>query len=159
MHEVYLRLVDQERPIWRNRAQFLAIASEMMRRILVDGARARKMAKRSGGLTRVTLAEDAARREKETARLRKRYKGIFTELGATEITGLNATTRMQANDEHAARLVRDASGIFLTGGNQLRLSSLIAGTRMADAIMARFMAGEAGDDHGWGFFDLDHSAL
>ena len=71
----------------------------------------------------------------------ERYKGIFAELGATEIVGLNATTRMQANDEHAARLVRDASGIFLTGGNQLRLSSLIAGTRIADAIMARFMAG------------------
>jgi RNA polymerase sigma factor (TIGR02999 family) len=61
VHEVYLRLVDQERAIWRNRAQFLAIASEMMRRILVDRARARKMAKRSGGLTRITLAEDAAR--------------------------------------------------------------------------------------------------
>ena len=49
--------------MWRNRAQFLAIASEMMRRILVDRARARRMAKRSGGLTRVTLVEDAARRE------------------------------------------------------------------------------------------------
>ena len=63
VHEVYLRLVDQDRAMWRNRAQFLAIASEMMRRILVDRARARKMAKRSGGLTRVTLVEDAARRE------------------------------------------------------------------------------------------------
>src|SRR4051794_22055223 len=71
----------------------------------------------------------------------ERYKGIFTELGASEISGMNATTRMQANDEHAARMVRDASGIFLTGGNQLRLSSLIAGTRLADAIMGRFMAG------------------
>jgi cyanophycinase len=71
----------------------------------------------------------------------ERYKGIFTELGAAEIVGLNAVTRMQANDEHAARLVRDASGIFLTGGNQLRLSSLIAGTRLADAITARFVAG------------------
>ena len=35
--------------MWRNRAQFLAIASEMMRRILIDRARARKMAKRSEG--------------------------------------------------------------------------------------------------------------
>ncbi len=61
VHEVYLRLVDQDRAVWQNRAQFLAIASEMMRRILVDRARARKMVKRSGGLTRVTLAEDAAR--------------------------------------------------------------------------------------------------
>ena len=61
VHEVYLRLVDQDRAVWQNRAQFLAIASELMRRILVDRARARKMAKRSGGLARVTLTEDAAR--------------------------------------------------------------------------------------------------
>jgi RNA polymerase sigma factor (TIGR02999 family) len=60
VHEVYLRLVGQERAQWRNRAQFLAIASEMMRRILVDRARARNVAKRSGRLARVTLAEDAA---------------------------------------------------------------------------------------------------
>jgi RNA polymerase sigma factor (TIGR02999 family) len=60
VHEVYLRLVDQERAVWRNRAQFLAVASEMMRRILVDRARARKMAKRSGRWVRVTLAADAA---------------------------------------------------------------------------------------------------
>ena len=61
VHEVYLRLVDQERAVWRNKAQFLAIASEMMRRILVDRARARKMAKRSGRWARVTLMDDAAR--------------------------------------------------------------------------------------------------
>ena len=66
VHEVYLRMVGQNHAAWRNRAQFLAIASEMMRRILVDRARARKMAKRSGGLTRITLAEDVARREQRT---------------------------------------------------------------------------------------------
>ncbi len=48
VHEVYVRLVDQDRAVWQNRAQFLAVASEMMRRILVDRARAHKMAKRSG---------------------------------------------------------------------------------------------------------------
>ena len=60
VHEVYLRLAAQDRAVWRNRAQLLAIASEMMRRILVDRARARKMAKRSGRWNRVTLAEDLA---------------------------------------------------------------------------------------------------
>jgi RNA polymerase sigma factor (TIGR02999 family) len=60
VHEAYLRLVDQDRAVWRNRAQFFAIASEMMRRILVDRARARKMAKRSGQWARVSLAENAA---------------------------------------------------------------------------------------------------
>jgi RNA polymerase sigma factor (TIGR02999 family) len=60
VHEAYLRLVKQNRAAWQNRAQFFAVASEMMRRILVDRARARKMAKRSGRWTRVTLVEDAA---------------------------------------------------------------------------------------------------
>ena len=60
VHEVYLRLVDQDRAVWQNRAQFLAVAAEMMRRILVDRARAHKMAKRSGRWARVTLTEDAA---------------------------------------------------------------------------------------------------
>jgi cyanophycinase len=70
-----------------------------------------------------------------------RYREIFTELGAAEVFPLNAVTRMQANDEHVARIVGDASGVFLTGGNQLRLSSMIGGTRLADAIMTRFHAG------------------
>jgi RNA polymerase sigma factor (TIGR02999 family) len=60
VHEAYLRLVNQDRAVWLNRAQFFAVASEMMRRILVDRARARRMAKRSGQWARVSLAEDAA---------------------------------------------------------------------------------------------------
>jgi RNA polymerase sigma factor (TIGR02999 family) len=63
VNEVYLRLVDQKRAVWQNRAQFLAVTSAMMRRILVDRARARKMAKRSGRWARVTLLEDIARGE------------------------------------------------------------------------------------------------
>ena len=55
VHEAYLRLVDQRRAVWQNRAQFFGVASQMMRRILVDRARARKMAKRSGRWARVTL--------------------------------------------------------------------------------------------------------
>src|SRR4051794_10192417 len=39
VHEAYLRLVDQDRAIWHNRAQFLAVASQMMRRLLVDRER------------------------------------------------------------------------------------------------------------------------
>ncbi|CAN5852226.1 sigma-70 family RNA polymerase sigma factor [soil metagenome] len=57
VHEAYLRLVGQRHTDWRNRAHFFAVASEMMRRILVDHARRRKMAKRSGGWGRVTLDE------------------------------------------------------------------------------------------------------
>jgi RNA polymerase sigma factor (TIGR02999 family) len=62
VHEAYLRLLPEHRTDWQNRAQFFAVASEMMRRILVDHARRRKMTKRSGGWTRVTLDEAVAQR-------------------------------------------------------------------------------------------------
>ena len=47
--------MDQRRAAWQNRAQFFGVASQIMRRILVDRARARGMAKRSGRWARVTL--------------------------------------------------------------------------------------------------------
>jgi cyanophycinase len=71
----------------------------------------------------------------------ERYRAIFTELGASAVIPLHAVTRTQANDEHIARQVREATGVFMTGGNQLKLSSMIGGTRLADAITARFQAG------------------
>lgn len=53
VHEAYLRLVGQDRADWQNRAQFMGVAAQMMRRILVDHARGRAAAKRAG--TPVTL--------------------------------------------------------------------------------------------------------
>jgi RNA polymerase sigma-70 factor, ECF subfamily len=60
VHEAYLRLVDQRATVWQNRAQFFGVASQIMRRILVDRARARKTAKRSGQWARVALEESLA---------------------------------------------------------------------------------------------------
>ena len=57
VHEAYLRLVDQRGVVWQNRAQFFGVASQMMRRILVDHARRRKMDKRSGRWMRVSLSD------------------------------------------------------------------------------------------------------
>jgi cyanophycinase len=71
----------------------------------------------------------------------ERYRAVFSELGAEIVRPLHAITRSQANDESAAQTVRDATGVFMTGGNQLRLSSIIGGTRLADAILTRFQAG------------------
>ena len=71
----------------------------------------------------------------------ERYKAIFGELGVTRVRPLHAVTRPQANDETSALAVRDATGIFLTGGNQLRLASTIGGTRLADAVLERFRHG------------------
>ena len=71
----------------------------------------------------------------------ERYRQIFSELGVKTIRPLHAMTRAQANDETFARVVRDATGIYLTGGNQLRLSSTIGGTRLAEAVLERFQNG------------------
>ena len=62
VHEVYARMVNVDLS-WQNRAHFLGSLARLMRQILVDHARARKSAKRGGGLERVTLDESAAMAE------------------------------------------------------------------------------------------------
>jgi len=57
VHETYLKLVDQHHVRWRNRAQFFAVAARLMRRVLVDCARARSAAKRGGGQRPVQLTD------------------------------------------------------------------------------------------------------
>ena len=57
VHEAYLRLIDQRRVKWRNRAHFYGVAAGMMRRVLVDDARARQAEKRGEGWERVTLSD------------------------------------------------------------------------------------------------------
>jgi RNA polymerase sigma factor (TIGR02999 family) len=57
IHEAYLRLVETQHVNWQNRAHFLAIAARLMRRILVDLARARQYQKRGGGALQVSFTE------------------------------------------------------------------------------------------------------
>src|SRR5260370_2778705 len=64
VHEAYLRLSAQN-PGWKNRVQFFAVASQMMRRILVDHARARRAAKRPDRTIQVTLDGAPARDPRE----------------------------------------------------------------------------------------------
>jgi RNA polymerase sigma factor (TIGR02999 family) len=60
VHELYLRLVDMTKVDWQARAQFFAIAAQMMRRILVDAARKRGSRRRGGRPSKVNLDESAA---------------------------------------------------------------------------------------------------
>lgn len=57
VHEAYLRLVDDQSVTWQNRAHFYAIAARLMRRILVDHARAHHAAKRGGVQQKLELSE------------------------------------------------------------------------------------------------------
>jgi len=89
VNEAYLRLVDQDRMVWQNRAQFFGLASQMMRRILVDRARANKMAKRSGRWARVTLDPAVAATRPKTV----------------DVLDLDtALTRLAAFDERKSRI-------------------------------------------------------
>jgi RNA polymerase sigma-70 factor (ECF subfamily) len=56
LHEAYLRLIDQRRVDWKNRAQFFGLAANMMRRVLVNHARDRAAGKRGGGAAKVTVS-------------------------------------------------------------------------------------------------------
>jgi RNA polymerase sigma factor (TIGR02999 family) len=67
VHEAYLRLVDQRRVEWRNRAQFYGVAAQVMRRILVDHARARDAEKRGGGVSAVSLGDADAIAEQSSS--------------------------------------------------------------------------------------------
>ena len=57
VHEAYLRLIDQSRVQWQNRAHFFGVAAQMIRRILVDHARGHQAAKRGSGVARLSLDE------------------------------------------------------------------------------------------------------
>jgi len=59
VHEAYLKLVDQSRAGWQDRAHFLALASLAMRHVLVDRARERSTLKRGGARRHITLDDEA----------------------------------------------------------------------------------------------------
>jgi len=69
------------------------------------------------------------------------YASLFRQFGIPEVRGLRPLTREDANDPAAAELVNDATGIFMTGGNQLRLSSVIGGTLLGRTIVDRHRHG------------------
>ncbi len=57
VHEVYMQLVDQTRVDWKNRAHFFGVAAQLMRRILVEHARAHNAQKRGGAVSKISLEE------------------------------------------------------------------------------------------------------
>src|ERR1700704_6456258 len=69
VNEAYLKLVDQREVRWQNRAHFFALASQLMRRILLDHARAQGRAKRGGDAVRVDFNEVAVMAPKKSEEL------------------------------------------------------------------------------------------
>jgi cyanophycinase len=64
----------------------------------------------------------------------ERYRELFSGLGIGRVDALGPQERSEADDPASAAELSGATGVFLTGGNQLRLSSVVSGTRLADAV-------------------------
>jgi RNA polymerase sigma factor (TIGR02999 family) len=69
VNEAYMRLVDQRRAQWQNRAQFFGVAARLMRRILVDHARSRRRLKREGDAHKISLDEAARVSQEQSTNL------------------------------------------------------------------------------------------
>jgi RNA polymerase sigma factor (TIGR02999 family) len=133
VHEAYLRLVDQ-RSVWNNRVHFFAVASQMMRRILVDRARARRMAKRSGNWTRVTLNESSG----------------GPDTGAVDVLALDAAlTELAAFDARKAHIaeLRFFAGLTLEETGEVLGVSLATVERDWQAARAWLFKALAGEPH------------
>ncbi|HEX8163927.1 MAG TPA: sigma-70 family RNA polymerase sigma factor [Pyrinomonadaceae bacterium] len=122
VNEAYLRLVEQTRVSWQNRAQFFGVASTMMRRILVNHARALAAGKRGGAARRLTI----------------RDADFSTEQDATDLLALDeALTRLAAIDERKGRVVE----LLYFGGLENREAAEVLGvsdkTVQRDWRMAR----------------------
>jgi RNA polymerase sigma factor (TIGR02999 family) len=123
VHEAYLRLVDQTRVNWQNRTHFFGIASNMMRRILIDHARAHATEKRGGAAIRLSVDDvqipleqraadflaldealkDLAKFDERKARIvEMRFFGGLTDEEIAEVLGV--TSRTVSRDWKTARL-------------------------------------------------------
>ena len=65
------------------------------------------------------------------------YRELFLGLGIGTVTGLRPKEREEADDPSMVAALQEASGVYLTGGNQSRLASIVAGTRLGDALLDR----------------------
>jgi cyanophycinase len=69
------------------------------------------------------------------------YRGVFLSLGVRQVISLRPESRAEAHDPDLVEPLGNVSAIFLTGGNQLKLSSFITGTPFGDAIRDAFQRG------------------
>jgi cyanophycinase len=71
------------------------------------------------------------------------YEALFRAEGAAEVTEVRPHTREEAADEELVKRIEEATGVFMTGGNQLKLSSIVCGTPVGAAIVAAHARGVA----------------
>ncbi|WFA09866.1 cyanophycinase [Tissierella sp. Yu-01] len=78
---------------------------------------------------------------KEPETVGENYRRVFSKLGMTNIDILNIDSREDANDEEFIDKIRNSEGIFFTGGDQLRITSIIGGTKASEALLDCYLSG------------------
>lgn len=124
VNEVYLRLVDQTAVDWKSRSQFYGVAAQVMRRVLVDHARARLSDKRGGGATCVTLDE-----------LHDTPQSSQTEIDILELN--EALEKLATFDNDQARLVELRYFTGLTIEETAEAMGISAATVKREWVIAR----------------------
>ena len=99
---------------------------------------ARFVALAGGGDARIVIISTASSLGDEATEL---YLSLFRQLGIGDVRGMRPLVRDDANDPRLVSMLDDATAIFMTGGNQLRLSSVIGGTALGRALIERHRRG------------------
>lgn len=95
---------------------------------------------RAGGVdAKIAIIPSASR---EPAAIGERYQQIFEEMGAASIAILDIRDRDQGDDPQWQEYLKDCTGVFMTGGDQLRLCGLLADTAIMDTVRRKARAGE-----------------
>jgi RNA polymerase sigma-70 factor, ECF subfamily len=136
VHEAWLRLIDQTRVNWQNRAQFFGVAAQMMRRILVDHAKTKHREKRGGDAVKLSLDD---------------VINISQERAADLIALDDALDTLAAMDERKSRVVdlRYFGGFSVEETAQILEVSpdtVMRDWKMAKAWLYQQIMREAGDD-------------
>ncbi|HCF71302.1 MAG TPA: cyanophycinase [Syntrophomonas sp.] len=93
-----------------------------------------------GDEARVGIITTATQQPEEVG---EEYRDVFLRLGVRETEIININTRDEANHEDNIRRIRDVTGFFFTGGDQLRITSILGGTRVYEALHDSFNHGTA----------------
>lgn len=87
---------------------------------------------------RITIITTATEKPVEAG---NQYKSLFAGMGAQEATFLDINSRDDADQEINEKLISDSTGIFFTGGDQLRITSILGGTRVYEALHDAYKSG------------------
>jgi cyanophycinase len=118
----------------------LVVIGGAERRAVGGGSILRRFVDLAGGADARLVVIATASSEPEV--VEAEYADAFKHNGAGAVRALRLGSRERANDDEAVAVLKDASGVFFTGGDQLRIATILGGTRSDSTLQLRVHAGE-----------------